>query len=155
MGSLVEISVIVKDEELAKIAMQKAFREIRRLEKMMSIHIPDSEVSFLNQPAGKDPVSISKELMSVIQGSLLWSDKTAGAFDITTGPDQKLWDFGAPFLPSKISITDAIEKNDYKKIQIEKQNIFLPEKGMRLNLGAIANGYAVDKSIDILRENKI
>jgi len=48
MGSLVEISVIVKDEELAKIAMQKAFREIRRLEKMMSIHIPDSEVSFLN-----------------------------------------------------------------------------------------------------------
>ena len=45
MDTLFEISVIEKDEELAKTAMQKAFREIRRLEKMMSIHIPDSEVS--------------------------------------------------------------------------------------------------------------
>jgi thiamine biosynthesis lipoprotein ApbE len=61
MGTLVEISVIVKDEELAKTTMQKAFREIHRLEKMMSIHILDSEVSILNQSVGKYPVSISKE----------------------------------------------------------------------------------------------
>jgi len=71
MGTLVEVSVIVKDEELAKTAMQKAFREIRRLEKMMSIHIPDSEVSILNQSAGKDSISVSKEFMSVIQRSFL------------------------------------------------------------------------------------
>ena len=45
MGTLVEISVVEKNKKLAKTAMQKAIREIRRLEKMMSIHIPDSEVS--------------------------------------------------------------------------------------------------------------
>jgi FAD:protein FMN transferase len=71
MGTLVEISVIEKDEELAKTAIQKAFREIRRLEKMMSIYIPVSEVSILNQSAGKEPVSVSKELLSIIQRSLL------------------------------------------------------------------------------------
>ncbi len=155
MGTLVEISVIEKDGKLAKTAMQKAFREIRRLEKMMSIHIPNSEVSKVNQAAGKDPVAVSKELMAVIQRSLFWSEKTAGAFDITIGPAQELWNFDAPSLPLKNSITDAIEKIDFKKIQLEEQKIYLPKKGMRLNLGAIAKGYAVDKAIDILKENKI
>jgi FAD:protein FMN transferase len=155
MGTLVEISVIEKDEKLATTAIQKAFREIRRLENLMSIHIPDSEVSKINQAAGKDPVPVSKELMAVIQRSLFWSEKTAGAFDITIGPAQELWDFDAPSLPSKNAIADAIKKIDFRKIQLDEQNIFLPEKGMRLNLGAIAKGYAVDKAIDILKGNKI
>ena len=155
MGTLVEISVIEKDEKLAITAIQHAFREIRRLENLMSIHIPDSEVSKINQAAGKDRVPVSKELMVVIQRSLFWSEKTAGAFDITIGPAQELWDFDAPSLPSKNSIADAIKKIDFRKIQLEEQNIFLPEKWMRLNLGAIAKGYAVDKAIDVLRKNKI
>jgi thiamine biosynthesis lipoprotein ApbE len=75
MGTLVEISVVEKGEELSKTAMQKAFRDICRLEKMMSIHIPDSEVSIANQSVGKDPVSVSKELMSVIKRFLFWSEK--------------------------------------------------------------------------------
>jgi FAD:protein FMN transferase len=155
MGTLVEISVIEKDEKLAITSIQQAFREIRRLEKLMSIHIPDSEISKINQAAGKDRVSISKELMAVIQRSLFWSEKTAGAFDITVGPAQELWDFDTPSLPSKFSIADAIKKIDYRKIQLKEQTVFLPEKGMLLNLGAIAKGYAVDKAIDILKENKI
>jgi FAD:protein FMN transferase len=128
METLVEISVVEKDAKLAKTAMQKAFREIRRLEKMMSIHIPGSEVSILNQSAGKDALLVSKELMSVIQRSLFWSEKTEGAFDITIDPVQKLWNFGVPSLPSKKSIANAIEKIDYRKIQLEEENIFLPEK---------------------------
>jgi thiamine biosynthesis lipoprotein ApbE len=77
MVTLFKISVIEKDEELAKTAIQKAFREIRRLEKMISIYIPGSKVSILNQSEGKEPVSVSKELMSVIQRSLFWPEKTA------------------------------------------------------------------------------
>jgi thiamine biosynthesis lipoprotein len=155
MGTLVEISVIEKDDKLAITAIQHAFREIRRLEKLMSIHVPNSEVSKINQAAGKDRVSVSKELMAVIQRSLFWSEKTAGAFDITIGPAQELWGFDAPSLPSKNSIADAIKKINFRKVQLEEQNIFLPEKGMRLNLGTFAKGYAVDKAIDILKENKI
>ena len=51
---------------LAITAIQEAFREIRRLEKLMSILIPDSEISKINQAAGKDRVPVSKELMTVI-----------------------------------------------------------------------------------------
>jgi len=59
MGTLVQISIIEKDEKLAITAIQQAFREIRRLEKLMSIHIPDSEISKINQAAGKDRVPVS------------------------------------------------------------------------------------------------
>jgi thiamine biosynthesis lipoprotein ApbE len=48
MGTLVQISIIEKDEKLAINAIQQAFREIRRLEKLMSIHIQDSEISKIN-----------------------------------------------------------------------------------------------------------
>jgi thiamine biosynthesis lipoprotein len=92
--------------------------------------------------------------MAVILRSLFWAEKTAGAFDITIGPAQELWDFDAPSLPSKDSIADAIKKINFRKIQLEEQNIFLPVKGMRLNLGAMAKGYAVDKAIEILKKNK-
>ena len=73
MGTLVEIFVIEKDEKLAITAIQETFREIPRLEKLLSIHIPDSEISKINQAAGKDHVPVSKELMTVIQRSLFWS----------------------------------------------------------------------------------
>ena len=66
MGTLVEIFFIEKDEMLAITAIQEAFREICRLEKLMSILIPDSEISKINQAAGKDRVPVSKELMTVI-----------------------------------------------------------------------------------------
>jgi thiamine biosynthesis lipoprotein ApbE len=73
MGTLVKIFFIEKDEKLAITSIQEAFLEIRRLEKLLSIHIPDSEISKINQAAEKDRVPTSKELMTVIQRSLFWS----------------------------------------------------------------------------------
>ena len=73
MGTLVKIFVIEKDEKLAITAIQEAFREIRRLEKLMSILIPDSEISKINQAAGKDRVPVSKVLLTVLQRPLFWS----------------------------------------------------------------------------------
>ena len=109
MGTLVKIFVIEKDEKLAITAIQEAFREIRRLEKLMSILIPDSEISKINQAAGKDRVPVSKELMTVIQRSLFLSEKKEDAFDITIDTAQKLWNFDVPSLPSENSIADAIK----------------------------------------------
>jgi thiamine biosynthesis lipoprotein len=82
---------------------------IRKLKKLMSIHISGSEISKINKAAGKDRVPVSKEFMRVIQQSLFWSEKTEGAFNITIGPAQKSWNFDAPSLPSENSIADAIK----------------------------------------------
>ncbi len=155
MGTLVEISTYEKNEEIAQETIQKAFKEIQRLESLMSTHIPGSEVSQINQAAGKTPVTVSKEVFEVIERAIYWAEKTQGAFDITIGPAQELWNFDAPSLPSKISIDNAVAKINYRNIQLGEQNIFLPEIGMKLHLGAIAKGYAVDKAVQVLKENKI
>ena len=73
MGTLVKIFVIEKDEKLAITAIQEAFREIRRLEKLMSILIPDSEILKINQAAGKDRARLSKVLLTILQRSLFCS----------------------------------------------------------------------------------
>ena len=67
--------------------------------------------------------------MAVILRSLFWAEKTAGAFDITIGPAQELWDFDAPSLPSKNSIADAIKKINFRKIQLEEKMFFCLKKG--------------------------
>ena len=75
----------------------------------MSILILDSEISKINQAAGKDRVPVSKELMTVIQRSLFLSEKKEDAFDITIDTAQKLWNFDVPSLPSENSIADPIK----------------------------------------------
>jgi len=155
MGTLVEISVHEKDKKIASASIQKAFHEIRRLENLLSIHIQESEVSQINRAAGKTAVPVSKEVLEVIQRSLYWSEQTEGAFDITVGPAQELWDFEKPSSPSKVSISEAIKNIDFKKIQLDQHTVFLKDEEMAINLGAIAKGYAVDKAIQILKKNKI
>ncbi|MBT5472389.1 MAG: FAD:protein FMN transferase [Nitrospina sp.] len=155
MGTLVEISVSGIDQESAYSSIQQAFQEIRRLENLMSTHLPTSEVSRINQAAGKNFVPVSQEVLEIIQRSLFWSEQTEGAFDITIGPAQELWDFDEPGLPSNTTIADTAKLIDYRNIQIKKNTVFLPKKGMRLHLGAIGKGYAVDRAIEILKNNKI
>ncbi|MBT3924025.1 MAG: FAD:protein FMN transferase [Nitrospina sp.] len=157
MGTLVNISIYEKDNDLAQRATQKAFNEIERMEKLMSTHFPNSEISKINASAGFQPVPVSPEVLEVIGRALYWSEKTNGALDISIGPVQELWAFDGdqPSLPDKNSIEQKLSKVDYRKIQIKNETVFLMEKGMRLHLGAIAKGYAVDRAIKILTESNI
>jgi len=155
MGTLVEISVFDKDENIP--AVQSAFDEIQRLEGLMSTHIPGSEISKINQVAGVEPTPVSPEVFEVISRALYWAEQTDGALDISVGPVQELWDFDGdhPSLPDPGFIEPRLEKVDYRKIRLENQTVFLTEKGMRIHLGAIAKGYAVDRAIKVLQEKNI
>ncbi len=157
MGTLVEISVFEKDESIVQTAIQSAFEEIQRLEGLMSIHIPGSEVSKINQAAGIGPTPVSPEVFEVIDRAIYWAKKTNGALDISIGPIQELWDFEDehPSLPNKSALEQALSQVGYGKIRLKNQTVFLTEKGMRLHLGAIAKGYAVDRAINILQEKNI
>jgi FAD:protein FMN transferase len=157
MGTLVEISVYEKDKDLAQLAIQNAFDEIQRMEKLMSTHIPTSEISQINQSAGLRTVSVSPEVLEVIRRALYWAEQTDGALDVSIGPVHELWDFDGdhPALPDKNTLAQELLKVDYRKIQIENQTVFLMDKGMRLHLGAIAKGYAVDQAINILQDSNI
>jgi FAD:protein FMN transferase len=157
MGTLVEISIYEKDADLAQLSIKKAFDEMQRMEGLMSTHISTSEVSRINQSAGLQPVSVSPEVLEVINRSLFWAKQTSGALDISIGPVHELWNFDNdhPTLPDKNTLEQKLQKVDYKNIQIKNETVFLKEKGMRLHLGAIAKGYAVDRAINILQESNI
>jgi len=157
MGTLIEITVRAEEKE-AKSAIEKAFKRIEEIEKILSVYNPSSEVSILNR-VGK--ISPSTELMEVMKEAIYAGDMTEGAFDVTVAPVVSLWGFGPPArnpgIPQEKEIKRALELVGYKNIVIDEKNnlIYFKKKGMQINLGGIAKGYAVDKAIEVLKKEGI
>src|SRR5262249_53180498 len=145
------------DEQKIHNAMEKALDEIRRLEALMTTWRPDSEISQINTAAGKKAIKVSPETLSVIQKSIWMSEHSEGVFDITFEAMHGLWKFDQD-LEEKIPDADAVAKAraliDYRKIKVDpdKSTVMLEKAGMRMSLGGIAKGYAVDAAARVLRE---
>jgi thiamine biosynthesis lipoprotein len=157
MGTEVIIKVFGDNRPEMERAVQDAFEEISRLERMMSNFIPTSELSRINQQAGKTPVPVSRELFSVIQKSLMFSDITEGTFDISFASVGKLWDFRAGILPPPEAIAKQLPYVDYRKIRLNEKDssVFLPYPEMEIGLGGIGKGYAVDRAMEVLTKQGI
>jgi thiamine biosynthesis lipoprotein len=157
MGTLVEITLGEDDTAKTQQAMDLAFDEMSRLENLMSTHLPDSEISRLNQQAGKGYTLLSQEVLIVIKRALIWGHKTSGAFDISIGPVVKLWRFTDenPTVPPPAILQQAAKSVNYKNVQIDDVMVRLSKPGMALHLGAIAKGYAVDSAMAVLKNNGI
>jgi len=157
MGTEVIIKAVGENRAEMERAVQDAFEEISRLERMMSNFIPTSELSRINQQAGKAPVPVSRELFSVIQKSLYFSGLTEGTFDISFASVGKLWDFRAGILPSPEAIAKQLPFVDYRKIRLNEKDssVYLPYPEMEIGLGGIGKGYAVDRAMDVLTKHGI
>ena len=154
MGTLIEITVLETDKNLAQKAISKSFEEMSRLENIMSTHRHDSELSKLNISASsKKRIPASPDLLEVIQRGIHWGKLSNGAMDISIGPAIALWKFDAesPTLPNPQELISASDLVDYREISIEGSSIGLKQTGMSLHLGAIAKGYAVDRAVEILK----
>jgi thiamine biosynthesis lipoprotein len=157
MGTEVIIKVFGDNRAEMEQAVQDAFEEISRLERMMSNFIPTSELSRINQQAGKAPGPVSRELFSVIRKSLMFSDITEGTFDISFASVGKLWDFRAGILPPPEAIAKQLPYVDYRKIRLNEKDssVFLPYPEMEIGLGGIGKGYAVDRAMEVLTKQGI
>jgi len=153
MGTLVEITVSHADTNVVHLATTQAFDEMKRVEALMSTYLPDSEVSQINNAAGKEAVAVSPELLKVIEEGIRWGEKSDGLFDITIHPLVDLWDFDGEgkSVPNPEAIEDALGLVNFRDIRITGNKALLTREGMAINLGGIAKGYAVDRAIDILR----
>ena len=155
MGTLVEITIQESNNDLAQHAINKSFNEMSRLEKIMSTHLPNSELSQLNTLARRETkITVSSDLLKVIQRGVHWGKLSNGAMDITIGPAVKLWEFNTetPTLPDAAKLQEATSFIDYKNIAIDGSSVSLKKTGMSLHLGAIGKGYAVDQAIGILKK---
>ncbi len=161
MDTITTITVVSPSQEKAEEAIDAAFDEIKTLEEFLNYFSTESEITAINKAAGKVPVKVSKETLDVVKKAVDVADATDGAFNPTIGPVIKLWGFSRQSsehsLPSRKLIEDALRLVDYKKIKINNltSEIYLEEKGMELDLGGIAKGYAADKAIEAIKSKGI
>ena len=145
------------DEQAVRSALQDAHAEIKRIEKLMTTWTRTSEVSRINQAAGKSAVKVSEETYDVIAKSIWISELSEGTFDITFASMGKLWSFDEVLtkrVPDKARLEAARKKIDYRKIKLnaDERSVMLESVDTQINLGGIAKGYAIDKAAAILRK---
>ncbi|XYH96934.1 FAD:protein FMN transferase [Sorangium sp. So ce1128] len=144
------------DEAAVRARLDKAIAEIRRLEGLMTTWRPESELSRVNAAAGKSAVAVSEESLAVIEKSLWISERSEGVFDITFEAMHGLWKFDEDIddnVPRQEDVERARGLIDYRQIKIDpaQRTVMLGKPGMRMSLGGIAKGYAVDAAARVLR----
>ncbi|MGV8981976.1 FAD:protein FMN transferase [Clostridium sp.] len=156
MGTVCTIKIYDKSSTEV---LDKAFKRISEIESTMSINKDASEVIDINNAAGEKPVKISDGTMEVLKEGLKFAGLTDGKMDITVGPLVKLWGIGtdAARLPSKKEIEEKKALINYKNLVLDEKNktAFLKNKGMIIDLGAIAKGYTADEVAQVLKENGV
>lgn len=157
MGTQVIVKVVGNDRERLQTAINAAFDEVFRLERLMSNFMPDTELSRINQQAGVAPVGVSRELFSVIERSISFSELSGGAFDISFASVGKLWNFRNAVLPTSDAVKAKLPYVDYRKIQLdeERTTVFLPSREMEIGLGGIGKGYAMDRAMAVLNRHGV
>lgn len=139
--------------EAAQKAVDAAFAELERIDRLMSEWKPDSPISQVNQAAGKQPVEVPEELRAMLERSVRYSELSHGAFDVTWRGMGRIWHFDDSFtVPSKAEVEKARRNVDYRALRIEGNRVFLPRPEMSIGLGGIAKGYAVDRAAAVLEK---
>ncbi len=132
-----------------------ATAEIRRLEKLMTTWDPASEVSQINDAAGQHPVVVGQETYDVIREAVHASEISDGCFDITFETLHGLWKFDQdldPHPPTPADVKAKVKYVGYRHVKLDPAalTVFLDEAHVRIGLGGIAKGYAVDKAAKVL-----
>jgi FAD:protein FMN transferase len=156
MGTFFDITILDANTSKAETAVNAAFSEMRRIEFIMSIYNESSQVYKLN----KNGVlyNASNELIYVLKIASFYSNLSDGAFDITVQPILDLYTETYKVenrSPTQAEIESARKLINYKDIIIDGKKISFRKDGMKITLGGIAKGYAVDRAILILEEHGI
>jgi thiamine biosynthesis lipoprotein len=155
MGTIFSITLYATDASTANAAAEAAFRDIARMDQMMSDYNPDSELRQLcRQPVGQ-PTHVSPELFDIIRESERVTKETGGAFDITVGPFVQAWRFARKnkTFPTPDDIARLRKSVGYQNLRLDAraQSVTLLVPNMQLDLGGIAKGYSADRALAIVR----
>jgi FAD:protein FMN transferase len=162
MGTEATFSAYTRESDDAPIerAFEVAHQEIRRIELLMTDWDrpgqPPSDIVRVNNAAGKSAVKVSEETIEVIQKSLEMSARSEGAFDISFAAMHGLWKFDEDLekkVPSPAEIESRRHLINWRDVIVDARakTVRLRRPGMRIGLGGIAKGYAVDRCAAVLR----
>ncbi|MFC1657693.1 FAD:protein FMN transferase [Candidatus Moduliflexota bacterium] len=153
LGTVVQITLSHHSEEEARAAMERAFEEFERIDGVMSGYLPGSEVSKINREAAGGPVDAGSEVLALLGEAIDVSRESGGAFDITVGPLMELYRFDeGGEVPSSEDIGRALASVGHGKIDVdgERGTVAFSEEGVKIDLGGIGKGYAVDRAAAVL-----
>ena len=157
MGSELKLTASTVDEVAARAAFDAVFAEFERLEALMSTWRPGSDVLRINAAAGVGPVPVAADVRDVLHQAKQISEWTEGTFDVTFGALTDVWKFDHDqdnTIPTAEAIRARLPLIDYRQIEIDDRagTVFLKRQGMKIHLGGIGKGYAVDHAVGILRQ---
>lgn len=143
------------DRPAAAVAAEECFALFRRLDFELSEWQEGSPLSAVNRAAGGAPVAVPGELFDLVARAIEIGRQTEGAFDVSWAALWGLWDFRAavPAVPDPAAIVARRALVDYRRIVLDRaaRTLFLPEAGMKIGLGGIAKGYALERAAGLLR----
>ncbi len=166
MGTIANLTLPAEAAERVGGFVDFCAKATEELEGRLSIYRPGSELSAISRLAGEEGVRVSDDTLEVLQLAVQYAQTSKGAFDPTVGPLAKIWGFGGEDSPEQIPAAEQIQAVrhlvDYRKINIRSLEnksgdhtnhaavVSLEQKGMELDLGGIAKGYAVDRCYEEL-----
>ena len=155
LGAQVSIEMFHPDRVEAEQLIARSIAEVRRLEGLFSLYQPSSAICELNRTGmliAPDP-----DMVALLRASLSFADLTGGAFDPTVQPLWRLYQdhFAAehadPAGPSSLHLAAALAKVGYSQLRVDDDRIVLHRRGAAITLNGIAQGYATDRVVDLLR----
>jgi len=156
MGSQLKLSAWTRDEDKTIATFERVFSEFDRLEGLLSVWKDGSDVVRMNNNAGIAPVAVSDDTINVLRAAAEGSVLTRGKFDITFGALSDIWRFDHDqdnIVPDRQLIETRLTRIDYRAVQIDgtARTAFINRPNMRVHLGGIGKGYAVDRAVALLK----
>ncbi len=156
MGTFARVVAIADNQDVANKCIDAAFNEFYSVDNLMSDYKSDSDISKVNRDGFKQAVKVSQSTYEVVQKSIEMSKLSGGAFDITVKPLVELWQKAGETnsTPTQEQLEQTRAKVGYDKLVLDanQMSIRFKTEGMKLDLGAIAKGYAVDKAVEAMKK---
>ena len=157
MGTAIRVELWCDGRAAAEAAMAAVMAEMHRIDRAMSPHRPDSELSRINQRAARAPVRLSDEMFRLVERALHFSKLSDGAFDISYAAVGQLYDYRRGIRPSDAALDRARQAVGWQHLHLDPRTRCLrfARPGMRIDLGGFAKGHAVDNAAAILAQRGI
>ena len=158
MATRFEVALHGASEATLRAAAEEALAEIGRLEAVLSLYQPTSEIAHINARGAQEPVPVSPEVFALLEHCAALGEQTQGAFDITLAPLMRCWRFmndtGA--VPADDEIQTARAQCGWPQLQLNpaKSTVQLATEGAMLDLGSVGKGYALEQAGALLLENE-
>lgn len=153
MGTRIVVELWATDKAQGNAAIDAVLVEMRRVDEAMSTYKPTSELSIVNARAAQEPIKISAELFELLSTAVEYSRITDGAFDVTYASVGYMYDFRKHVRPDEKQIAAALPGINYRHLELDRKNstVHFARSGVRVDLGGIGKGHAVDRGIAVLQ----